>query len=479
MYNQQIMGSLSAAPDAESVVELQKALTGGYETSQAVPVPGDAFPIRTESLEDTLKVTTYKAKDIKLWPMLPKLPTYSAVDQHAEIKSYSQNPEGGFFQEGGAPAPSDATYVRRVDQVKFIGVMRGVTHQMSLQRTLTSEPIALETVAGTMELLRKLEMSALISDSSLSRLQTDGFATQIQNKANAENIIDLRGAPIDEDILIQASTIVRSGPNFGQLTDFMFGTRNRSDIQRSFIPRERTDAFVQTADGIISKTVNGIDVDGGVVRLHGNPFIDDGGLMPTSAVGDASKIPLAPVISTALSTPTAANSQFISTDAGNFQLWAIACNTAGKSAPVSLGAATAIAAGEVFSFGLTPAPGSQIVEWYEIYRTPKNGTVGSQRRTIRQGNTDPATGIPRTGEMTLVDSNANIPGTSYGFGFMMDAEAMAVKLLAPMLRIPLPIMGTTIPWLQVAYLCYKLYAPSRNCYFKNIGALPKQAYNNG
>lgn len=487
IYTHQMIGNMAAAPSAEAVAEFQKsnalskADTGGYNVyNPNVATPGDMSPIRTESLEETLKVNTFKAKDIKLWPMLPKLPTTSAVDQHAEISSYSQNPEGGFFAEGGAPAPDDETYIRRIDAVKFIGIQKGVTHQLSLQRTLTSEPIALATLAGTMALLRRLELAALISDSSLSALQTDGFKTQIEKKSNAENIIDCRGGPITQDMLINASTIVHSAPNFGQITDFMVGTRVRSDIQRAFIPTQRVDPYARTTDGIVSQVVKGIEIEGGIANLHGNPFIDDGGLMPLTQVGSSQGIPLSPVVSTQATTPAQANSQFVASDAGNYYLWVIAANSAGKSAPVQVStSAIALTAGQVVQFGVTPAPGSNPVEWYEVYRTPKNGAIGSQRRTIRVPNSNPATGVPMLTENTIIDSNANIPQTSYGFAFTMTPEAMAVKLLAPMLRIPLPIAGTLLPWLQVSYLCFKLYSPNRHILFKNVGTLPAQAYNNG
>jgi hypothetical protein len=486
IYTHQMIGNMAAAPSAEAVAEFQKsnalskADTGGYNVyNPNVATPGDMSPIRTESLEETLKVNTYKAKDIKLWPLLPKMPTFSAVDQHAEISSYSQNPEGGFFAEGGAPAPDDETYIRRIDAVKFIGIQKGVTHQLSLQRTLTSEPIALATLAGTMAMLRRLEMAALTSDSRLSALQTDGFKTQIEMKSNAENIIDCRGGPVTQDMLINAATVVHSAPNYGQITDFMFGTRVRSDIQRAFIPVQRVDPYARSSDGIVSQVVKGIEIEGGIANLHGNPFMDDGGLMPLTQVGSSQGIPLAPVISTQATTPAQANSLFAGSDAGNYYVWVIACNSAGKSAPVQVStSAIALTAGQVIQFGVTPAPGSNPVEWYEIYRTPKNGAIGSQRRTIRVPNSNPANGIPMISENTIVDYNKTIPGTGYGFALTMTPESIGAKLLCPLLRVPLPIAGTTLPFLLLSYLCFKLYAPNRNVLFTNVGALPAQAYNN-
>jgi hypothetical protein len=468
-------GSGFVPTDPNAVAELAKALASGYEFA---PPPyataADGFALKVESLDNTLYNVTFTMNDIQLWKLLPKVAVYNTVHQHSEIHSYSQNPRGGWFAEGGAPAPDSATYIRRLDSVKYIGTQRGVTHQMSLTRTLTSDAVALETVAGTMDLLQKTELGLIYGNSDLSPLQWDGFVAQINKKSPASNIIDLRGAAMGEDDLINAATTVRGRPNFGMLTHIMCDVAVKGDIQRTFIPRERSDAFVRSADGIVSQAINGIDTPAGIVQLVANPFMADLGDMPTATVGAPLLAPAVPSVTTAPTTPTSANSKYYSADAGQYYVFVVACNSAGSAAPVQVGSgAITIGSGQALSFGVTPGSGNA-TEWFEVYRTPVNGLLGTQRCILQVPNVNPATGAAMTGENTVVEINSNIPGTGIAIGFQMNEQAVQMALLSPMLRIPLPIQGTTIPWIQVLYGVPILTAPGRIVLFKNIGRLPRQ-----
>lgn len=461
--------------DPQAVAELAKALASGYEFA---PPPyataADGFALKVESLDNTLYNTTFTMNDIQLWKLIPKIPVYNTVHQHSEIHSYSQNPRGGWFAEGGAPAPDSSTFVRRMDSVKYIGTQRGVTHQMSLTRTLTSDAVAIETVSGTMDLLQKTENALIYGNSALSPLQWDGYVTQILNKSPASNIIDLRGAPLGEDDLINGATTVRGRPNYGMLTHIMADVSTKGDIQRTFIPRERADAFVRTQDGIVSNAINGIDTPAGVVQLVANPFMADLGDMPTSTIGAPLLAPPTPSVTTAPTATTNAASKFYAADAGQYFVFVVACNSAGSSAPVQVGpGAITIGAGEALSFGVTPGSGNA-TEWFEVYRTPVGGAIGTQRVVLQVPNVNPATGAAMTAENVVTEVNTNIPGTGIAIGFQMNEQAVQMALLAPMLRIPLPIQGTTIPWIQTLYGVPILTAPGRIILFKNIGRLPRQ-----
>jgi hypothetical protein len=66
---------------AEEVENLNKALAAGQDQNPpGSAVAGDGFALRVESLESTLKVTTYKMDHIKLWKAIPKLAAYNTVN---------------------------------------------------------------------------------------------------------------------------------------------------------------------------------------------------------------------------------------------------------------------------------------------------------------------------------------------------------------------------------------------------------------
>ena len=105
--------------------------------------------------------------------------------------------------------------------MKYLGTVRRVTHVMSLVRPAHGKVIAHETVSGTMHLLRVVERALFYGDSSLSTLQFDGYEKLLIDNAPATNIIDLRGQPLSEDVLIDAALTIHDAPNYGTPTHLL------------------------------------------------------------------------------------------------------------------------------------------------------------------------------------------------------------------------------------------------------------------
>jgi len=59
---------------AADVSELNKALAAGQAITGPGGTAGDGFALRVESLERTLKNTTYRMEHIRFWKAVPKLP---------------------------------------------------------------------------------------------------------------------------------------------------------------------------------------------------------------------------------------------------------------------------------------------------------------------------------------------------------------------------------------------------------------------
>lgn len=447
----------------QDVADLNKALAAGQEiNAPGSTTPGDGFALRVESLEQTLKNTTFKMTHIRFWKAIPKLAAYNTVEEHNEISSYGENPDAGFIDEGDLPESDDSSYTRRYAVVKYLGTTRKVTHVMSLVRPAHGNVIAQETVNGTMHLLRILERALYYGDSNLSSLQFDGFERLMLDKCPAGNIIDLRGRPLSEDILTDACLVAQDAPNYGQITHCHLNPKVKADLVKTFFPKERHDTFTASQGGLVGLDIKGFTSPAGDVMFEPNVFITDGGSPNAAAVGDASKRPGSPTISTAATTPADALSQFAADDAGNYFMSIVACNRYGRSAAVAVDAsAIAVAAGDKVTFGVTPSSAS--TAWYEVYRTPKNGATGTQRLALRVANGAGA------GAQTINEYNANIPGCTSGFLFQQNLESLSFKQLAPMVKIPLATIDTSIRWVQVIYGVPVLYTPGKNVLLRNIG----------
>jgi hypothetical protein len=447
----------------QGVDELNKALSAGQEINPpGSAVAGDGFAMRVESLERTLKNTTFKMDNIRFWKAIPKLPAYNTVEEHNEISSYGENPDAGWISEGDLPESDDSTYERKFAVVKYIGTTRSVTHVMSLVKPAHGNVVAQETVNGTMHLLRVLERGLFYGNSSLSSLQFDGYEKLLQDNAPEDNVIDLRGQALSEDILMDACLTVQDAPNYGTPTHLHLNPKVKADLVKTFFPKERHNTLTDNK-GTVGLDVTSFTSPAGLVQFEPNVFITDGGAPNTNAVGDASKRPGTPTISTGVTTPTDALSQFTADDAGNYFMEVVAVNRYGRSAKVAVdGSAIAVAAGDKITFGVTPG-GSTSVDWYEVFRTPKNGADGTERLVLKVPNSAGA------GAQTINEYNDTIPGCSSGFLFQQNMESMSFKQLAPMVKIPLATIDTSIRWAQVLYGVPVLYTPGKNVLIKNIG----------
>lgn len=459
------------AMSAQDLDNLNKALVAGNDVNNPGTSAGAGFPLRVESLEGTLKNVTSRMEHIRLWKQLPKLPAYNTVEEHNEISSYGSGTEG-FVAEGALPSEDDSTYARKTAIVKFMGTTRKVSHVMTMVKPAHGNVIAQETVAGTMHLLRMLERALFEADSALSTLQFDGFKKLISSLAPSANIIDLRGRPLDEDVLIDSALIVSDAPNFGVPTHLHCNPKAKADLAKSFFPKGRYDVFGKPDDGMVGLDMKGFTSPAGDVKFEPNAFITDGGAPPAAAgpAINSALVPGTPTISTGATTPPDAASLFGAADAGSYEYFIVAHNDSGNSAPVNVGGgAIAVAAGDRVSFGVTPA-GGNATKWYQLYRTVKGVTGAANSRLIAR--------IPNTagvGALTVIDQNAKLPFTTEAYLWQQNLECMSWKQLAPFLKIPLATIDASLRWMQLVYGVPVLYAPGKSVLFKNVGRSPGSA----
>ena len=446
----------------EDVDALNKALTAGQAINPpGSAVAGDGFALRVESLERTLRNTTYKMDHIRLWKSIPKIPAYNTVEEHNLLRDYGVNPDSGFIAEGDLPEADDSTYERKFAVVKYLGTTRRVTHVMSLVKPAHGNVVAQETVNGTMHLLRMVERNLFVGDSALSALQFDGYEKLLTSSAPAANIIDLRGRPLSEEVLMDSALPVQDAPNYGTPTHLYLNPKVKSDLIKTFFPKGRYETLGKGNGDLVGLDIKGFTSPAGDVMFEPDTFITDGGGPLAAAVGDAAKRPSTPTITTAVTTPVNAASRFFAEDAGDYAVKVVAANRYGKSAPVTVSAAVTVAAGDAITFGVTP--GAILPEWWEVYRSKKNGAAGTERLVIRSANAAGA------GETTITDLNHKIPGTSSAYLFQQNMENMAVKQLAPMVKIPLATVDTSMRWMQLIYMVPVLYTPGKNVLFINVG----------
>jgi hypothetical protein len=449
---------------ADELHQLRKALVAGQDRDPVGAAPGVGFPLRVESLEQTLKNTTFRMEHIRFWRMIPKAPAFNTVEEYNQVQSYGQSDLGAFIDEGALPEETDAQYERKFSFVKFMGTTRRLTHVMSLVKPAHGNVIAQETIAGTMRLLEQIERALYEADSRLDPVQWTGLQQMIEEGAAAANIIDLRGRPLTEDNLTDGGLTIMDAPNFGIPTHLLLNPKNKADLVKTLFPRARFDQFQKTDEGMIGADIRGITTPAGDIQFVPDTFIDSGGgIAGLGAIGDAGKRPASPTITTPAVAAANPASLFSADDVGTYFWWVVAVNKFGQSAPVLVNAvALAVASGDAVTFGVTPGAGPT-PSYYKVYRTAKNVLSATALRIDRVRNDVGAA------EKTITDLNANLPGTFKAFMVQMNQDNMAFKQLAPMLKIPLATIDTSIRWMQLIYGTPVLYTPRHNVLYKNIG----------
>ena len=178
-YGFQQNGGFAGQASAEELAQLNKALEAGditgRETTDLTTASGS--PLKVESLEKTLKHITFRESDIRLWKDLPKKPAYNTVEEYNQQTSYGAN-RGGWNREGELPEEEDSVFVRRAQLVKYLGVTKSVTHQMTLVNTAIGSVMERTIKDGTMWILRTLNQGLYFGDEKLIPEQFNGFLAQ-------------------------------------------------------------------------------------------------------------------------------------------------------------------------------------------------------------------------------------------------------------------------------------------------------------
>lgn len=449
---------------AEELQSLQKALAAGHDVNAGAMGPGDGFALRVESLEKTLHSTTYRMEHPRLWRLIPKRAAYNTVEEFNQITNFGDLRQGAWTQEGELPVETDATYKRAYAKVRFLATLRRVTHVMTLVKPAHGNVIAQEVLAGTMFLIRQLERNLFLGDSDLDPDQWDGLDKLITAGAPAANIVDLRGQPLSEDVLIDGALTVQDAPNYGTPTHLFLNPAAKADLVKTFFPKARYDAFSKGDNGMVGLDISGFVSPAGGVRFESDVFVEQTPAAPTGPSADAGR-PGSPTITTPIAAAPSGSSMFVASDAGGYRYHVVAVNRRGHSDAVHLTGAGALAvvAGDGVTVEITPAGGNATTH-YELYRSAPGGAVSSTKLIKKIA----ATGAAQV----LSDFNETLPGTSNAYLLQCDAENMAFAQLAPMMKIALGTIDANIRWMQMIYGVPLLYTPGRNVIYRNVGRSP-------
>ena len=472
-------GSTSAA----DVDGLMKALEAGYQITNQTG--GSA--LRVESLEESLKVTTWTNKHIKFWKKIPKSPAYSTVEEWNELSAYGTL-QGPFTREGELPQTADSTFTRQTSLVKYVGTTREVTHPAAMVHPAHGDLIALENQNGILWLLQLIERFLFIGDAATAfnnagaaqaeSEQFDGLDQMI----NAASFIDLEGAPIQEaDFEEAANTLIEA---FAYPTDTFLGTRVNSDLIKTFYPRERIN-LPAPVGGKVGLSVGSVQTAAGEIELNPDVFITRPDTALAAARGPAALVPTGATIVGVVNALT--TGEFVKSQGAvnaDYHYRVSVCNRFGESATSAASAAvTMTAANAALGRGidLTITNAAAVVvppEYYRVYRTaalavgagaPANVALYGLIMQVGAHSQAAATATPQAGVIT--DTNRIMPLTEIAYMGELTPQVLTFRQLAPMMRMDLAVLAPAYRWMILLYGVPLLFAPLKWLRIINIGRI--------
>lgn len=463
------LGSFVGAADYEGLGLLNGFGGGGFGSQGAVDalnkalatnanIGADGSPLIPQSLETTLKTVTYKMKEIQLWPMIAKRAAYAIAEEFNQLREYgfSENP---FIQEGALPATDDSEYARLVGQVKFLGTTRAVTHPMTMVRTVGIESaIDKEDTNGTIHLLRLLELNLFYGDARLNALSFDGLRRIIM-RDSPRTIIDLRGKPITDKVL--ESIDEKIARNWGEIDVLFMSLSAKANLTRNLLPADQKRLILPASgtDTALGMTVGKYQGNNSEFSLRGHKFIREW-VRPKTALPAviAARVGGRPAQPTATAANAAAGT-FNKLDAGNYIYAVSAVNDFGEGLVSVSAVQVATGAGQINTVTWNQVQGAR---YYRVYRT----RVGETALYLLDE-------IADSGQATTSyeDRGLYIPGTSLAFGLYMDGDqGFSWKQLAPLMKLPLAQIDTSMRWCILLYGLLQVYQPKKQCILLNVGS---------
>lgn len=438
-------------------IQMRKAVDVGYPSPGSAP--GTMAALTVESLEGTLTSLTIEERHLKLQRRLFREAAKSMVHQYSRQVSLGHSllpysTEGNLHNVTGNP-----TFDRKTLNLRVFVENGKVTDVANLVQMIGPDPTALAMAQRVhmLNLLQKFERELFFGDSTKCPIAIDGLAAGME--ANApEHVIDMRGDPLDPDNLNEG--VARVVRKFGYVDDFFMCTETKKRLGELEHPGLRyirpVDAKtgMPTAIGLAANKMIAA-ADDSEPNFVQSVFLDPLG-EPEGAAGDTP--PIAPVCG-APAAGAHATSKFVMGDAGTYIYKIEAIGASGRSLSTTT-AGVAVVAGDRVTSLLTDAAVTN-VWYYNIYRSQKDGAADTCRFMKSQAKA-------AAGATTLIDTNSDIPMTSWSFGLAYNKALIELaKLGMDAVRVPLGKIGL-YDWFAIVMVCaLALKAPYKFIAFKN------------
>lgn len=462
--------SINAPYTGDEVVEnLKKALS----TTNSGPGGIVGGPLMLENLDSIMTEVLITEQHFKLFNAMPRIPSAQPYFEYNKHKGFGSRRGSVGFAEGGGPSGSLSAFERNGVYNKFLGVRGGVTHQMLVSNQnggSFEDPTVRENRDRTLELFERIEREMVFGDKTILdengvEVHFDGLLTTMESVLPA-HVIDMQGAPLGFDEVDDTSEkLVTTGKQISVngYTSYMSTHVNRGlnqQYQDRNVVRHNKDAARGTAyqPGF---TLPGYDGQFGSIQFEHSILLEE---VESSApeLAALANSPAAP----ATCAGVAGSNADSNLEAGTYYYTAAAFNDTGESlGKVSAGVAATAVQEVVVTIGrVAGATGYRLYRgtladmsdatW--IARIPQTESADPTHTDVNQWRTsDYATGLEKQNGLAII--------------IKPDPKDLCTSQMTPLVKMPLPQIDTTFPFLLLLYCVLVVKAPERVMIYKNCG----------
>ena len=462
----------------EAIQQLTKALeAGGYNAMPSNLVQGAALMV--EDLSPVMELITFEDKHLKLAKMIKTESCKSTLAQFDRQLSYGQF--GGSAQlEGMIGQEETSDYVRITVPMCFYSHTRRVTLAATLVETVDGKKADERAAAdAAKKLAADVEFDCFRGRADFSNagvfdgnpllmpLMPNMFGLDVQvrqsdNQRNAhdlmlgeygsdDSVVIYAGGALSQDNVEDATT--RSAMNLGNADSLVVDPKVLSAYNKISYGKERI-VLAGSAQDATGAELRKQWVSTGTCSIDSSRFLSG----KTRPQAPRSRGPLAPDSIDSI-TSSAGGTSFKAGD--KYWYLATSVNEVGESPACAAVQGTVVADGDKLVV-VIDSPASGTVRYYNIYRSPANGTAASAKFIGRVLLTPGVAGS----DTSFTDLGNKSPG--FVTGFLVQGDTMNFFELAPYSRLKLAVTDLSTPEAHFRFLTLAVKQPRKNVLLDNL-----------
>lgn len=435
----------------------------------------DGSNLVLQNLDSIMTSVLFKEDQLVKQRWIERVPSINPIYQWNRRNQYGSSRGANGFVEGGIGPVGLGSWSRNTADVRFFGIQRGTTVIANLAGALGGlfdNPVDEEEFDGTMQLLGSVEHTltwgnSTILDNNGNTVFYDGIYRQLKSGAPSGsvfpvNVIDMHGKPMSFDVISEiAAQLAKKYVTSARDVAGFLAPDTLQTLQLMKTQSERNNDMTNRDGGYVA----GTPIEGYRTQIGFIPFIQDvftepfdGGKAPLTAADSGAPATLTGVTAAAGAPTGGQVSNWLSSDAATVYYTVSAYNAQGESLGFTTVAGTAVAAGQVVTVTIPNISGA----WgYRIYRGLASS--GSDASWIGE------TAHTAVTNATFVDDNSIMPGMDVALFLNRDIQNMVIAQMAPLLKLPLAIQNTTIPFGLLYLHTLAIKTPERQFMVVNIG----------